>query len=156
MTVFLPDTSTLIDALNGRRDRKKLLYALVALGHSLACCAVTIAELYAGLRPDEVARAEELVSVLIWTDTSFTVARRAGELRRRRPDFAALPERADAMLCARDGVTGGADGAPEPGYFPPSFLGVLGAFFAPFFLADFLGGVSCAKVTANTKERMNW
>ena len=32
-------------------------------------------------------------------------------LRRRPPDLAALPERADAMLCARDGVTGGADGA---------------------------------------------
>ena len=81
MTVFLPDTSTLIDALNGKRNRKKLLRELVAQGHSLACCAVTIAELYAGLRPEEVVRAEELVSVLLWTETSFTVARRAGELR---------------------------------------------------------------------------
>jgi predicted nucleic acid-binding protein len=81
MTVFLPDTSTLIDALNGRRDRKKQLSALVAQGHSLACCAVRIAELYAGLRPEEVARAQELVSVLLWTETSFTVARKAGELR---------------------------------------------------------------------------
>ncbi len=81
MTVFLPDTSTLIDALNGKRNRKKLLRELVAQGHSLACCAVTIAELYSGLRPDEVVRAEELVSVLLWTETSFTVARKAGELR---------------------------------------------------------------------------
>jgi predicted nucleic acid-binding protein len=81
VTVFLPDTSTLIDALNGKRNRKKLLRELVAQGHSLACCAVTIAELYSGLRPDEVVRAEELVSVLLWTETSFTVARKAGELR---------------------------------------------------------------------------
>jgi predicted nucleic acid-binding protein len=71
----------LIDALNGKRNRKKLLRELVAQGHSLACCAVTIAELYSGLRPDEVVRAEELVSVLLWTETSFTVARKAGELR---------------------------------------------------------------------------
>jgi predicted nucleic acid-binding protein len=81
VTVFLPDTSTLIDALNGKRNRKKLLRELVAQGHSLACCAVTIAELYAGLHPDELSRAEELVSVLLWTETSFNVARKAGELR---------------------------------------------------------------------------
>jgi predicted nucleic acid-binding protein len=81
VTVFLPDTSTLIDAINGRRDRTKLLRGLAAQGHSLACCAVTIAELYAGLHPGEVPRAEALVSVLLWVDTSFAVARRAGELR---------------------------------------------------------------------------
>jgi predicted nucleic acid-binding protein len=81
MTVFLPDTSALIDALNGRGDRKKMLHELVAQGHSLACCAVTVSELYAGLRPDEIGRAEKLLSLLVWTETSFTIARKAGELR---------------------------------------------------------------------------
>ena len=81
MTVFLPDTNVLIDALNGRRDRKKVLHGLVAQGHSLACCAITIAELYAGLHPNEVAHAEEFVSVMLWTDISFNVARKAGELK---------------------------------------------------------------------------
>jgi len=81
MTVYLPDTNVLIDALNGRRDRKKLLHGLVAQGHSLACCAVTIAELYAGLHPNEVAPAEEFVSVMVWTEISFSVARKAGELK---------------------------------------------------------------------------
>lgn len=81
MTVFLPDTSALIDALNGRRERKRLLHDLVSQGHSLACNAVTIAELYAGLHPDEFARAAQLVSLFIWTETSYAVARKAGELR---------------------------------------------------------------------------
>jgi predicted nucleic acid-binding protein len=81
VTVFLPDTNVLIDALNGRRDRKKLLHGLVAQGHSLACCAITIAELYAGLHPSEVVPAEEFVSVMVWTDISFSVARKAGELK---------------------------------------------------------------------------
>jgi predicted nucleic acid-binding protein len=81
VTVFLPDTNVLIDALNGRRDRKKVLHGLVAQGHSLACCAITIAELYAGLHPNEVAHAEEFVSVMLWTDISFNVARKAGELK---------------------------------------------------------------------------
>src|ERR1035437_4778458 len=40
-------------------------------------------------------------------------------------------------------------GLAWPGYFPPSFLGVLGDFLLlVFFLEDFCGGVSCAKVTA--------
>ena len=81
MTVFLPDTNVLIDALNGRRDRRKLLHGLVAQGHALACCAITIAELYAGLHPHEAAPAEEFVSVMVWTDMSFAVARKAGELK---------------------------------------------------------------------------
>jgi predicted nucleic acid-binding protein len=81
VTVFLPDTNVLIDALNGRRDRKKLLHGLVAQGHALACCAITIAELYAGLHPSEVVPAEEFVSVMVWTEISFSVARKAGELK---------------------------------------------------------------------------
>src|SRR5450756_2429432 len=51
-------------------------------------------------------------------------------------------------------LASGPQGTPQPGlawpgYFPPSFLGVLGDFLLlVFFLADFFGGVSCAKVTA--------
>src|ERR1019366_4238245 len=51
-------------------------------------------------------------------------------------------------------LASGPQGTPQPGlawpgYFPPSFLGVLGDFLLlVFFLEDFFGGVSCAKVTA--------
>ena len=81
MTVFLPDTNVLIDALNGRRDRKQMLHGLVIQGHTLACCAITIAELYAGLHPHEIAPASAFVSAMLWTDMSFAVARKAGELK---------------------------------------------------------------------------
>src|ERR1700738_4371201 len=98
MTVFLPDTSTLIEALRGRRQ--KHLLALLTQGHTLACCAVTVAEVYSGFRPHEATATEEFVSELVWFDSSFTVARKAGSLRNewaRKGVTLALP---DTMIAA--------------------------------------------------------
>ena len=81
MTVFLPDTSILIDTLKRNPRRVNLLRSLLAQGHSLACCAVSVGELYAGMRETEAAATAQLVSTLLWVDTSLPVARKAGELR---------------------------------------------------------------------------
>jgi predicted nucleic acid-binding protein len=81
MTVFLPDSSVLIDTLKNKQDRVSMLRSLVAAGHSLACCAITVGEIYSGMRASEAAFTEQFVSTLVWLDTSFSVARKAGELR---------------------------------------------------------------------------
>ena len=81
MTVFLPDTSTLIEALRGRRDRKKHLLGLLAQGHTLACCSVTVAEIYSGFRPHEATSTEGFMAELVWFEMPFTLARKAGLLR---------------------------------------------------------------------------
>jgi predicted nucleic acid-binding protein len=81
MTVFLPDTSVLIDTLRHKPHRVDLVRTLLMKGHSLACCAVTVSEMYAGMRPAESAITAQLLSTLIWVETSFPVARKAGELR---------------------------------------------------------------------------
>jgi predicted nucleic acid-binding protein len=81
MTVFLPDTSVLIDTLKRRPERTKLLRGLVAQGHSFACCAVTVAEIYAGMHPAEAVPTEEFLSTLIWVETRFAIAQKAGSLR---------------------------------------------------------------------------
>jgi predicted nucleic acid-binding protein len=81
VTVYLPDTGILIDVLNGRANRKSLLLDIAARGHSLACCAVTVAELYSGLHQNELDQALRLLSALIWVDTTPAVAKRAGEIR---------------------------------------------------------------------------
>jgi predicted nucleic acid-binding protein len=81
VTVFLPDTSTLIEALRSKRDRRKQLLGLLAQGHTLACCAVTVAEVYSGFRPYEETATEEFMAELVWFDMSFTLARKAGLLR---------------------------------------------------------------------------
>jgi predicted nucleic acid-binding protein len=81
MTVFLPDTSVLIDALKRKPARTKLLRGLLSQGHSVACCAVTVSEIFAGMHPGEAAITEELFSTFLWVETSFAVARKAGALR---------------------------------------------------------------------------
>ena len=81
MTVFLPDTSVLIDTLKRNQERTKLLRELVSQGHSFASCAVTVGEIYSEMHPSEAALTAEFLSTLIWVDTTIAVARKAGELR---------------------------------------------------------------------------
>jgi predicted nucleic acid-binding protein len=81
MTVYLPDTNVLVDALNGKRGRRELLRQFVLQGDRLACCDITVAEIYAGMRPHEAARTDQLLDSLAWYDTSRKIARRAGRLR---------------------------------------------------------------------------
>jgi predicted nucleic acid-binding protein len=81
VTVFLPDTSILIDTLRPRPKYANLLRGLVTAGHSLACCAITVGETYSGMRSSEVSITTRLLSTLIWIETSLSIARSAGELR---------------------------------------------------------------------------
>ena len=81
MTTYLPDTNVLVDALNGKRGRREGLRDLVLQGHRLACCAITLAEVYAGMWPHEAPRTDEFLSALVWYGTSRGIARRAGRLR---------------------------------------------------------------------------
>src|ERR1700722_6325835 len=49
MATILLDTSVIFDHLNGRAGRTEFLDRLLVEGHLLACCAVNITEVYAGL-----------------------------------------------------------------------------------------------------------
>ena len=81
MTIYLPDTNILIDAFREKRGRRELLGRLVTSGHSLACCAVTVAEVYSGMQPRETAVTDAFLSALMWYGSTRIVARRAGRLR---------------------------------------------------------------------------
>ena len=52
----------------------------VALGNTLAISAVTVAEIYHGLRPSEESETEAVLATLIVYDVTETIARRAGKL----------------------------------------------------------------------------
>jgi predicted nucleic acid-binding protein len=54
MAIYLLDTSVVIDALNLKRGCWQLLKALVESGETLACCAMTVVEIYAGLLKNEL------------------------------------------------------------------------------------------------------
>ncbi len=78
---LLLDTSVLIDALRLRHRRRELLTELVQAGHSLTTTALNIAEVYAGMRPEEAQRTEALLSALDCYELTGASGRRAGTLK---------------------------------------------------------------------------
>jgi predicted nucleic acid-binding protein len=81
MAIYLLDTSVIIDALNRKRNRWQLLASLVEAGETLACSAVTVAEIYAGLRPRESAATEIFLEGLEHYSLDWELARYAGLLK---------------------------------------------------------------------------
>ena len=82
MVVYLLDSSVVIDVLNGKRGRDALLRNLLREGHLLACCPIQIIEVYAGMRPHEQARIEEVFDSLEYYEITGDVATAAGLLKR--------------------------------------------------------------------------
>ncbi|MBI4676724.1 MAG: type II toxin-antitoxin system VapC family toxin [Elusimicrobia bacterium] len=82
MAAYLLDTSVIIDVLNARNDRASLLETLLNQGHVLACCAVNISEVYAGLRPKEERSTRAFLESLEYLDITWDIARHAGLLKR--------------------------------------------------------------------------
>ncbi len=99
MTVLL-DTNVIVDVLNARRGRMEFVRRLAEEGHLLACCAITVAEVYAGMRAHEAEATEEFLARLDYFEASRSVARRAGALKAtwaRKGHTLGLP---DAMIAA--------------------------------------------------------
>jgi predicted nucleic acid-binding protein len=82
MTTYLLDTSVIIDVLNGKRYRDALLKDLLSQGDLLACCAVNVSEVYAGMLPKEEAKTEALLQSLEYYEINWNVAKQAGLLKR--------------------------------------------------------------------------
>ena len=83
MALILLDSSVIFDHLNGRFGRTQFLERLVVQqGYVLACCAVNLTEVYAGLRPAEEERTEAFLNSLEYLPIAPKIARQAGLLRR--------------------------------------------------------------------------
>ena len=82
MATLLLDTSVILDHLNGRNGRPAFLDSLILQGHVLAICPVNITEVYAGLRPGEEGKTENLIRSLEFLNVTAGIARHAGLLRR--------------------------------------------------------------------------
>ena len=78
---FLLDTTILIDFLRGNEEAISILNSLVEEG-PLACCPITVAEVFSGARPEELPRIEEFFDALVYYPISYKTARRAGLYRR--------------------------------------------------------------------------
>ena len=67
--------------LKGYGGRREQLRELVESGNSLACSVVTVAELYAGVRPQHQKETEGWLELLDILNVTPPIARRAGTLR---------------------------------------------------------------------------
>ncbi|HEY6333288.1 MAG TPA: type II toxin-antitoxin system VapC family toxin [Blastocatellia bacterium] len=74
MAIYLLDTSVIIDAMTRKRGRWQLLKALVESGETLACSAMTVVEIYAGIRPPELVMTQAFLDGL----EHYTVDRELG------------------------------------------------------------------------------
>ena len=81
MTDYLIDTNVLVDAIRQKNKRWELLEALVSGGGGLACSAVTIGEIWAGMRSHERPRTEQFLAEFRQYDVTSEIAREAGRLK---------------------------------------------------------------------------
>ncbi len=106
--IILLDTSVLIDALNARAGIRRFLQEQLHAYNTLACCAATIAEVYAGMRRHEAQATGEFLEALDYYDTTRPIARRAGDLKTawaRKGQTLALPDVLIAAVALEHGLT---------------------------------------------------
>jgi tRNA(fMet)-specific endonuclease VapC len=77
---YLLDSSVLIDALNGRNGRPRLLAQLSQQDILLACCSVNVTEVYIGMRPGEEVQTTKFLTSLEFYPVTWEAARLAGDL----------------------------------------------------------------------------
>src|SRR5437773_12582816 len=82
MATYLLDTNIIIDAINEKRNRSVFLLDLTEQqGHLLACCPIDVAEVYAGMRPNEEIRTAALLRSLAYYPITFAIAELGGRLK---------------------------------------------------------------------------
>ena len=99
MNVLL-DSTALIDALRKKPACLRALESLLMSGETLATSAVNVGEIYAGLRPNEEGRAEDLLSSIAVQPVTTSIAKRAGELKNKAARKGVTLELDDMLVAA--------------------------------------------------------
>jgi predicted nucleic acid-binding protein len=77
---YLLDSSVIIDVLNGRKERPRILAELSRQDVLLACCPINVTEVYMGMRPGEEGKTEKLLRSLEFYPVTWEAAQLAGDL----------------------------------------------------------------------------
>ena len=108
MAILLLDTTVIVDAVNGKKQRGQLLDELLAQRNLLACCAINVTEVYAGMRPHEASLTEAFLRSLKFYEANWEIARLAGELQnrwRKKGHTLSLPDVTIAAVALTHGLT---------------------------------------------------
>jgi predicted nucleic acid-binding protein len=79
--VILLDTNIIIDVLKDHSGTREMIRGLIHKGHEFASCAVTVAEVHAGMRRHEVSMTNEFLDGLNYYEISEATAKLAGALK---------------------------------------------------------------------------
>jgi predicted nucleic acid-binding protein len=77
---YLLDSTVIIDTLNGRKDRLRLLSEFARNDILLACRSINVTEVYMGMRSGEEAKTEGFLHSLEFYSVTWDAARLAGDL----------------------------------------------------------------------------
>ena len=108
MAQLLLDTNFLIDVLNDRRGRADLMKRFIVGGDVLACCAINVSEVYAGMRSSEASKTERLLRELMYVPIRWEAAQLAGHLKHdwaRKGMTLTLTDTTIAAVCLTEGLT---------------------------------------------------
>jgi predicted nucleic acid-binding protein len=97
---LLLDTTVLIDVLRARNNRRSLLAELVESGRTLATTAINIAEIYAGMRPNEAHATNIFLATLVCYPITAEIAYRAGSLKQKWAQKGQTLTLADMMIAS--------------------------------------------------------
>jgi tRNA(fMet)-specific endonuclease VapC len=108
MAVCLLDSGIIIDILNEKRGRKQIVAHLIREGSEMACCSISVTEVYAGLRSGEETKTERLLRSLKFFEVTWEIARQAGNLQnhwRQQGRALALPDVSIAAVALAHDLT---------------------------------------------------
>lgn len=77
---YLLDSNVIIDTLNGRHERPRLLAELSQRDILLACCSINVTEVYMGMRAGEEVKTKKLLGSLEFYPVTWEAAQLAGDL----------------------------------------------------------------------------
>jgi predicted nucleic acid-binding protein len=97
---LLLDTTVLVDVLRSRRGRRELLAELARGGHHLATSALNVAEVFAGMRPEEKPAMETFLDALDCYALTKTAGQLAGTLKNKWARKGRTLTLADAIVAA--------------------------------------------------------
>lgn len=82
MANYLLDTTVIIDCLRGERETVEFLTEVASEGSSVGCCAINIAEVYAGMKENERQVTKKFLDSLEYYEVTRNLAEQAGEYKR--------------------------------------------------------------------------
>jgi len=79
---YLLDTTVIIDCLRGTKETVDFLTQIASDGSVVGCCAINIAEVYAGMREHEGELTQKFLDSLEYYEVTRNLAELAGEYKR--------------------------------------------------------------------------